>query len=661
MPHQPPSRQRVAIDSGGTFTDCVTLRDGQLVATKVFSTPRDPGQAVLNGLRRLGAAPDAVVRHGTTVGTNAMLERKGARVAFVTTQGFEDTISIGRQTRPRLYDWFQPPPPCLVPAELRFGIPERVSAEGECLIAPAPGDLRKLAEQIHASGAEAVAISLLFSFANPENERAVAEALAPLSLPLSVSHRILPEFREYERASTVVANAYLAPKVGGYLSGLAQSLESGSNGSRLEVMQSSGGVISARQAAEEPVRTVLSGPAGGVVGACKLAGAAGFERIIAFDMGGTSTDVSLVDVAAGFRIGNESSVAGIPLAVPMLDIHTAGAGGGSIARFDAGGMLRVGPESAGADPGPICYGTGTEPTVTDANLILGRLDGTSFLGGAVPLDLDRTRRIMNEAKGDLATVEEFADGILRVIETTMAKAIRVISVERGFDPRDFTLVAFGGGGPVHACSLARALGVPRVLVPALPGALSAIGILLADTVREYSRTVMLPTDAPLESHFAELESAGAEDFHREGLEGESHRSADLRYRGQGYELNVPFSPRMAADFHELHRRRYGFADPQRSMEVVNVRVRMISRAEPFAQPREPLREGDGRHAATGTRQVWFDGAFVSAQVYNRDQLAPGDRIAGPATVTEYSSATILPPGDTLHVDELRNLVIEVHA
>ena len=660
MPHLPPSRPRVAIDCGGTFTDCVTLRDGQLITLKVFSTPSDPGQAVLEGLRRLGVAPDAVVRHGTTVGTNAMLERKGARVAFVTTRGFEDTISIGRQARPRLYDWFQPPPPCLVPAALRFGVAERVSAEGEQLIVPDANELRKLAEQIRASGAEAIAISLLFSFANPENERAVAAALAALGLPLSVSHRILPEFREYERASTVVVNAYLAPRVGSYLAGLASAIEDSSAGGRFEVMQSSGGVISARQAAAEPVRTVLSGPAGGVVGACKLAAAAGFERILAFDMGGTSTDVSLVDTAAGFRIGNESSVAGIPLAVPMLDIHTAGAGGGSIARFDAGGMLRVGPESAGADPGPICYGTGTQPTVTDANLILGRLDSTSFLGGAVPLHLERTRRIMLESKSDLATVEEFAEGILRVIETTMVKAIRVISIERGFDPRDFILVAFGGGGPVHACSLARALRVPRVLIPALPGALSAVGILLADTIREYSRTVMLPIDATLEEFFAELEAAGAEDFRREGLEGESHRSVDLRYRGQGYELTVPFSPQMAADFHELHRLRYGFADPARPMEAVNVRVRMISPSEPFVQARQPLREGNSSHAMTGSRPVWFDGSFVSAPVYDRGLLAPGDRVIGPAIVTEYSSATILPPGDRLRVDELGNLVIEVH-
>jgi N-methylhydantoinase A len=654
---EPP--ERVAIDTGGTFTDCVTLRHGKLVALKVFSTPHDPGLAVLEGLERMGAAKDAVVRHGTTVGTNAMLERKGARVAFVTTHGFEDTIAIGRQARARLYDWFQPAPECLVPAALRFGVAERVSAEGKILRSPSREELDRLREAIRDSGAESIAISLLFSFANPQNERAVAEALEELGLPLSVSHRILPEFREYERGSTVAANAYLAPKLGSYLGGLAGALEKQSSRARLEVMQSSGGILPVRVAAAEPVRTVLSGPAGGVVGAYRMASAAGFERIIGFDMGGTSTDVCLVDGAEGLRISNEASVAGVPLAVPMLDIHTAGAGGGSIARFDLGGMLRVGPESAGADPGPICYGRGEQPTVTDANLILGRLDSLSFLGGAVRLDLARTRRVMERAKGPIASVEEFAAGILRVIEGSMAKAIRVISIERGYDPRDFTLVAFGGGGPVHACSLARALSVPRVLVPALPGALSAVGILLADTVREYSRTVMLRLGSPLEEHFAAMEAAGAEEFRREGLDGASHRSADLRYKGQGYEINVAFSPEMAREFHALHARRYGFASESRPIEVVNLRVRMIAPAPEFEPMRAPLRPGDGRDALVGTRQVIFDGETLETRVYDRERLAPGDELAGPAIVTEYSSATIVPCGDQLRVDELRNLIIEV--
>jgi N-methylhydantoinase A len=652
---------RIAIDTGGTFTDCVYLQDGKLVVLKVFSTPRDPGEAVLNGLRQIAAGSSLVVRHGTTVGTNTMLERKGARVAFVTTKGFEDTISIGRQARPKLYDWFQPAPECLVPEQLRFGIAERTSAECERLRDVDSAELQRLVDDIRASGVDAVALSLLFSFANPQNEAQVAAGLEQLGLPLSVSHKILPEFREYERASTVVANAYLAPTVGTYLDHLAASVQSTYAGSRLEVMQSSGGIISARLASSEPVRTVLSGPAGGVVGAFRLASMAGFDRIIGFDMGGTSTDVCLVDKdGGGLNISNESMVSGIPIGIPMLDIHTAGAGGGSIARFDAGGMLRVGPQSAGSIPGPICFGHGELPTVTDANLVLGRLDAESFLGGSVKLDLERTRKFMEKARGPIATVEDFAAGILQVIETSMAKAIRVISVERGYDPRDFTLVAFGGGGPVHACQLAHALRVPRVLVPALPGALSAVGILLADTMREYSRTVMLPMESPLDSAFEEMEVVGVEDFKAEGLVGISQRSADLRYKGQGYELNVPFGPDMAAQFHALHQRRYGFVSESRPLEVVNLRVRIVAPAEKFEQARHPLHEDNGANALVGSRRVYFDGEFQQTCIYDRNLLQAGDTFAGPAIVTEYSSATVLPPGDVLRVDSLNNLVIEVN-
>jgi len=649
---------RVAIDTGGTFTDCVYLKDGELVVLKVLSTPKNPEEAVLNGLRKIADGSSMVVRHGTTVGTNTILQRKGARVAFVTTKGFEDTISIGRQARPKLYDWFQPAPECLVPEELRFGVSERTSPECEQIRKVDGEELKHLAERIRAAGGETVAISLLFSFANPQNESEVAAELEELGLPLSVSHLILPEFREYERASTVVANAYLAPSVGGYLERLAARVED--QDLRLEVMQSSGGMTSARIASAEPVRTILSGPAGGVVGASKLASMAGFNRIIGFDMGGTSTDVCLVDEAAGgLRISNESIVSSIPIGVPMLDIHTAGAGGGSIARFDAGGMLRVGPESAGSVPGPICYGQGELPTVTDANLVLGRLDTETFLGGAMKLDLARTRKFMEKTKGPLATIEDFAVGILQVIETSMAKAIRVISVERGSDPRDFTLVAFGGGGPVHACQLARSLSVPRVLVPALPGALSAVGILLADTMREYSRTVMLPMGSPLDRLFAELEDKGTEEFRAEGLQGQAFRSVDLRYKGQGYELNVPYSTDMAARFHTLHQKRYGFMNESRPMEVVNVRVRMVAPSEKFEPVRQSLREGDGGQALTGTRQVYFDGGFRDTRIYDRARLRCGDTFEGPAIVSEYSSATILPPGDVLNVDGLRNLVIEV--
>jgi N-methylhydantoinase A len=651
---------RIAIDTGGTFTDCVYLEDGKLRVLKVFSTPADPGMAVLEGLLRIGAGSDVVVSHGTTVGTNAMLERKGARVAFVTTAGFEDTIAIGRQARAKLYDWFQPAPDCLVSADLRYGIRERISAEGERLRVVDPVELETLAAQISASGAEAIAVSLLFSFVDPCNENAVAIVLGKLGLPVSISHRILPEFREYERASTVVANAYLSPVVGGYIQNLAASVAAKYPFGRVEVMQSSGGIVSARLAAQEPVRTMLSGPAGGVMGAYQLAKLAGFDRIIGFDMGGTSTDVCLVDAdAGGPQLSNQSSISGVPLGIPMLDIHTAGAGGGSLARFDAGGLLKVGPESAGSLPGPICFGRGTQPTVTDANLILGRLDSESFLGGAVQLNLERTIKFMGEGKGAIASVEEFAAGIVRLVETSMEKAIRVISVERGYDPRDFVLVAFGGGGPLHACSLAHALRIPRVLIPLLPGALSAVGILLADTMRDFSRTVMLPGTADPEEVFLSLEERARSEFLAEGLEGEISRSVDLRYQGQGYELSIPYQDDMLRTFHQLHRQRYGFANDQRAVEIVNVRVRIIAKAEPFRPAVCAMKQGKGQQALITARPVFFAGKRFDTPIYSREKLCPGDTLTGPAIISEYSSATILPPGDLLRVDALENLIIEV--
>jgi len=646
---------RVAIDTGGTFTDCVYLEDGKLQVLKVRSTPADPSHAVLNALAQIGRTSAFEVRHGTTVGTNAMLERKGARVAFVTTAGFEDTIAIGRQTRAQLYDWFAPPPVCLVPRELRFGVPERVSAEGAILRSPTDTELQTLVERVRASRAEAIAISLLFSFANPQTELRVEAALRVLELPISTSLRLLPEFREYERASTTVVNAYLSPKMQDYLLRL-ESGTSEQHGGSVDVMQSSGGIIPARLAAQEPVRTVLSGPAGGVIGACKVAAWAGFERIIGFDMGGTSTDVFLSDTATGgAQRTRESMVAGVPIGVPMLDIHTAGAGGGSIARFDAGGLLRVGPESAGVDPGPVCFGHGELVTVTDANLVLGRLDGSSFMGGSVALDLERARAKMQEQKGPLVSVEAFAAGILRVVETQMEKAMRVISVERGHHPRDFALVAFGGGGPLHACALARALRIPTVLIPAMPGALSAVGILLADAVRDYARTVMLTESAlgAIETEFIALKERAAREFAADGLTALPEYSLDLRYRGQGYELNVPCNPASPAAsiaaFHHRHQQLYGFSDAERPVEIVNLRLRMISPGsayQPIAEPRSVPGPQDSRpkdacsqdacpqDASIDTRPIFFDGKWRQAQIYRRQALQAGNEIAGPALITE---------------------------
>jgi N-methylhydantoinase A len=661
-----PEILRAAIDTGGTFTDCVFLRDGRLQVLKVFSTPSDPARAMLDALGQIAPGARVAARHGTTIGTNAMLERRGARVAFITTAGFEDTLAIGRQTRAELYNWFAPIPESLVPRQLRFGVPERVSAEGAVLRSPHDDELRALAQAVRASGAEAAAISLLFSFAAPATERRVEAALLELGIPVSASHHILPEFREYERASTTVVNAYLAPRMQTYLLTLEEQVAAHHQGGRVDVMQSSGGIVSARLAAQEPVRTVLSGPAGGVIGASRVAQWAGFERIIGFDMGGTSTDVFLSDArTGGVRRTRESIVAGVPVSVPMLEIHTAGAGGGSLAHFDAGGMLRVGPDSAGAVPGPVCFGRGEQATVTDANLLLGRLDQASFLGGKVRLDCQRAERFLRAQKGPLESPEAFAAGIVRVVETEMDKAIRVISVEQGHDPRDFTLVAFGGGGPLHACSLARALRIPTVLIPAMPGALSALGILLSDVVRDHARTVMLPATAiaELAPRFAELEDQARAEFAAEGLAGQPAHSVDLRYAGQGYELNVPWTvtnPEESINaFHRLHEQRYGFSEPDKPVQIVSLRLRMTAAAEPFEpQPREIV-PGDAAHALDGRREIWFDGAFQPSPVYRRERLRPGDTLAGPALITEYTSATVLPPGCRLTVDPLGNLIVAV--
>ena len=688
MPRRP-QPLRIAIDTGGTFTDCVWIdATGQLKMLKVFSTPADPSQAIAEALRKINHQGELIILHGTTVGTNTLLERKGARTALVTTAGFEDAIEIGRQARPKLYDFFFDRIEPLVPADLRFGIEERTASDGEILTSPTPADLQSLASRVKAKHPESIAISLLFSFANPKNEQAVAESLKLLGVPLSISHQILPEFREYERTSTVVINAYLQPVMQRYLENLENrsrrdvvgKVSAGAH-PRIFVMQSSGGITALAAAAREPVRTVLSGPAGGIVGAAASARASGFERIIAFDMGGTSTDVSLVEGA--ITTASHAEVAGLPVGVPMLDIHTVGAGGGSLARFDAGGVLRVGPESAGADPGPICYGRGIQPTVTDANLLLGRLQPARFLGGDFTLDLDRTRRVTREwltQQGSPLTLERFAAGVVRVVNATMEKAIRVVSIERGRDPRDFALVAFGGAGALHACALAEALSIPRVIVPALPGALSALGILVSDVVKDYSRTVLwriagkVP-HARIEQEFAALEKQAEKNFRGEGWQGRVryHASVDIRYRGQGYELNLPFTKDLLAEFQQEHQRRYGYAHPAREVELVTLRLRAVVKspplkaaedhvgtAAPVSLPRAESR-GPGR-ARLGLLSlpktpVLFDGKKLSTAIYSRDTLQPGKIYPGPAIITEYSATTVIPPGGRFHLDREGNLII----
>jgi N-methylhydantoinase A len=678
---------RIAIDTGGTFTDCVWIDPStrRLRMLKVFSTPSDPSRAIVDAISKITAEAEFILLHGTTVGTNTLLERKGARTALVTTAGFEDAIEIGRQARPKLYDFFFDRVEPLVAKDLRFGIEERTSVTGEILTEPTAAELQKLADQVASAKPESVAISLLFSFANAKNERAVAESLGTLGVPLSISHQILPEFREYERTSTVVINAYLQPVMRRYLENMERALRGQrtvvrgqSSGSRprktnrldthpgpsIFVMQSSGGITALATAAREPVRTVLSGPAGGVVGAAATARGSGFENIIAFDMGGTSTDVSLVE--GTIKTASDAQVAGLPISVPMLDIHTVGAGGGSLARFDAAGVLRVGPESAGADPGPICYGRGVQPTVTDANLLLGRLQPTRFLGGEFTLDVERARRLTQEwlkkQESDL-TLEKFAAGVVRVVNATMEKAIRVVSIERGRDPRQFALVAFGGAGGLHACALAEALSIPHVIVPAFPGALSALGILWSDVVKDYSRTVLwrVSREVPhtkLNEEFATLEKTAARDFSGEHWKGtpRSVRTVDLRYRGQGYELNLPLTKNLVREFEEEHRRRYGYTHAKREIEIVTLRLRAVLKsAQSHATPGSRRRK-IGKLSASEAG-VFFDGRRVKTKIYARQNLSARKTFQGPAIVTEYSATTVVPPGKKFRIDEASNLII----
>ena len=669
----------IGIDTGGTFTDCVYRIGRRLEVLKLPSTPYDPSRAILEAVRRickLVPADRVEVRHGTTVATNALLERKGARVAFVTTAGFEDTLAIGRQARPDLYDWNHHRPAPIT--GLCFGVPERTGPDGIVLRAPTQCELDQLRTVIRKAKPESIAVSLLFSFANPAHERAVETALSSLRLPISLSYQILPEFREYERGATVTLNAYLAPKMQGYIQSLERGLARGNV--QLSIMQSSGGILSAVSAAREPVRTILSGPAGGVIGALSVARSAGIGQILTFDMGGTSTDVALLDANREPPTTIEGQVAGLPVGVPMLDIHTAGAGGGSLAWIDAAGALQVGPQSAGADPGPACYGRGDRATVTDANLALGRLHPDRFLGGAMRLDQARARHALTElhsAASSFASIEHLAEGIIRVANARMESALRRVSVERGHDPRTFTLLAFGGAGPLHACALAEALGIRRVLVPSAPGALSALGILDADLRREFSRTVMLAPGSPqIAEVFRALESEARTAFEAEGPESPAKagtlgvrrwggkgvqpilsRSADLRYRGQGYELRVDWSARVGARFHQLHAQSYGYADPVRPVEIVTLRVQAIARSPKPRITRARLGTTDARHARISEHRIVEGRRWRSAVLYDRARLRPGNRIAGPAVITELSATTYLPTSWTAAVDSLSNLIL----
>ena len=592
---------RIGIDAGGTFTDFVVAQDdGHVESFKIRSNPSNPAAVILEGLGRIGVGSRTEVVHGSTVATNALLERKGVRTALVTTAGFEDVIQIGRQNRAQLYVLSPPPKKFLADPKLCFGVRERTYFDGA--IAQRPEQLEQLSRKLARAKVESIAICFLHSYANPENERLVKDAIADAANYVCCSHEVCPEFREYERTSTTFLNAYVGPLIDRYLSQLERI-------PKLWVMQSNGGVIRAREAREHAVRTLLSGPAGGVVGAIETARLSGFENVLGFDMGGTSTVVSLSEGKP--RQTAEAYIDGIPVRVPMLDIQTVGAGGGSIARVDEGGLLRVGPESAGAFPGPACYGEGDQATVTDAHVVLGRIRVEHFLGGAMPLYPERAALAIDRiAKSLRLSRKAAAEGIVRVANANMERAIRSVSVERGYDPREFALVAFGGCGGLHACEVAADLGIRTVVVPEHAGVLSALGMLMADRVRDYTAGVVGRT-----WRFKELEARARKDMPGCAME----RYLDMRYVGQSYELTVP----EGASFHAAHRKMYGYSDEGRSTEVVAIRLRAVS-------------------------------AVPKLKLQSAQKVKP---VTGPALVVDYGATTWVPAGWRCRTDRHGNRII----
>lgn len=658
----------IGIDVGGTFTDFVLWRDGQRTIHKVLSTHPEPEIGVIEGLEELGLMQgnilDVDIVHGSTIATNALLERKGARVALITTQGFEDIIDIGRQNRPELYSFWMDTPTPLVKKDCRFGVVERIGSRGETVRPLDISQLDILVQKLKEKNIDAVAICFLFSFLNPTHEQVVEKRLADSGFFVSASHKILPEYREYERISTTVINAFVTPLVASYLDRLSTGLGHGLS-SNLRIMQSNGGLISATSAARQAVQTVLSGPAGGVVAAKELGKVTSTSRLISFDMGGTSTDVGLID--GDIQLTTEFNLDGSPIKTPMVDIHTVGAGGGSIAWVDAGGAIQVGPESAGSDPGPAAYGKGDKPTITDANVVLGRLHPEHFLGGRQKLNAGRAKeaviKLADECNLDILSA---ADGIIRIALSNMQKAIRKISVEKGYDPRDFTLVAFGGAGPMHACELAEAMLIPRVLIPQTPGVFSALGMTVSDVVKDYSKAVLIRQDAftvkILKEIFAPLLDTARADLTLEGFNSDSielERYLDIRYVGQSFELTIPiknFSDGFITAFHKMHKERYGHSSPEEEIELVAARVRAVGIRE---KPDEaPVQKSSGQATPVLTTKVYFNG-WHETPCYNRENLFSGHKIAGPALIFQLDTTTIIPPNWEAMVDVFGNLILQV--
>ncbi|MGR3376920.1 hydantoinase/oxoprolinase family protein [Salipiger abyssi] len=683
---------RVGVDSGGTFTDVCMFNEasGEIAVWKVSSTPDDPSRGIAQGVEegmreRAGGGDDpaaaiAYLGHGTTVATNALITHRGAKVGLLTTGGFRDLLEIGRQKRPDLYDLFAEKPRTLVPRALRFELPERMLRTGEVSVPLDEEAVREAARAMKAAGGEAVAICFLYAFVNPAHEQAARRIVAE-EMPgafLCASHEIAPEFREFERLSTATVNAYLGPIMHRYISRLTPRLEELGLPVAPHLTQSNGGVVRFEVAAETPVRAVLSGPSTGVVAAQAIGARAGFDDIITFDMGGTSSDVALMAGGETTQT-NESVVHGYPIKAPMLDIHTVGAGGGSIASIDSGGLLKVGPESAGADPGPVCYGRGaSEPTVTDANIVLQVLNPVEILDGRMKVHRNlAVEAIEKMAKTLGMQTMDVAQGIISVVTANMAKAIRVISVQRGHDPRNYALMAFGGAGPLHAVRLAQELGMSTVIVPRSPGILCAMGLLLTDLRADFSATRLTPLEAGnldvIADTMARVEAEAAGWFETETIPADKRRITrriDMRYDGQNYELSIPLPDGPVTEatlaalkegFAEAHKRMYGFDVPEERILCVTFRAEAMGLVQKAELPERAPGDPDASRAIIGSREVWYPetGAFTETTLYARDRLAPGMRFAGPAIVEQMDTTTLIPPGVSASVDSIDNLILEL--
>ena len=668
---------RIGVDIGGTFTDFVIFDEVECLVKsfKLLSTPLSPEQVVLEGIDKIFSSirsdnTQAVLVHGSTVATNTLIERKGASSALITTKGFKDVLKIGRQTRSNIYGLCTDESLSLLDDDRCFEISERITAEGDVLEPLAVDEIPNLIHQLQKNNVRSVAVSLLFSFIYPKHEQIIAEELRNSGFFVSISSEIIPEFREFERTSTTVVNAYVTPVLDEYMGRLEEKLPD--DVKRLRIMQSNGGTISVSKARAMGVNSILSGPAGGVVGALYVSQMSDIDQIITLDMGGTSTDVSLLQ--GDTKLTTENVIDGIPIRLPMIDIHTVGAGGGSIAHIDAGGALKIGPNSAGSHPGPACYGLGgNHPTVTDANLVLGRILPEQFLGGKMQVDKTLANHVLTQLgkqaklgeSSKLTIAQTTALGIIQVTNAHMERALRLISVQRGYDPRDFTLIGFGGAGGLHVCELARALHIRQAVVPRGASTMSALGMIGADVIKDYVRTVMLPSD----TSYSELLRMMKVMVIRAQLDMEAEiisddnicleTTLDMRYRGQSYELNVPLTQDYQTDFHRAHLQAYGHDNCDDAIEIVNLRLRCIGLVSAVPIPKTEARATDISSALVGNSSMVMSDEIINANIYHGDLLEPGHVISGPGLIVYSDTTVLMSHEDSALVDPWYNLVIEI--